>query len=81
MNYKLTIGWLYPELMSTYGDRGNIIVLKQRLFLRGIGANILEIDQTTTEKELLKVDIVMGGGSQDREQEIVIVDLLKRKKH
>lgn len=79
MNYKLTIGWLYPELMSTYGDRGNIIVLKQRLFLRGIGANILEIDQTTTEKELLKVDIVMGGGSQDREQEIVIVDLLKKK--
>jgi CobQ-like glutamine amidotransferase family enzyme len=65
--------------MSTYGDRGNIIVLKQRLFLRGIGANILEIDQTTTEKELSNVDIVIGGGSQDREQEIVIADLLKKK--
>ena len=79
MNYKLTIGWLYPELMSTYGDRGNIIVLKHRLKLRGIGDTILEIDQSTTEKELSKVDILIGGGSQDREQEIVISDLLKKK--
>lgn len=79
MNYKLTIGWLYPELMSTYGDRGNIIVLKQRLKLRGIGSEVLEIDQNSTEKELSKVDILIGGGSQDREQEIVILDLLKKK--
>ncbi|MGB3755291.1 MAG: cobalamin biosynthesis protein CobQ, partial [Rivularia sp. (in: cyanobacteria)] len=24
--FELTIGWLYPTLMSTYGDRGNVIV-------------------------------------------------------
>ncbi len=41
-NYNLTIGWLYPELMSTYGDRGNIIVLQKRCDARGIKTEILK---------------------------------------
>ncbi|MFN7246468.1 MAG: cobalamin biosynthesis protein CobQ, partial [Microcystis sp.] len=24
---ELKIGWLYPTLMSTYGDRGNVITI------------------------------------------------------
>ena len=28
--FELTIGWLYPQLMSTYGDRGNVIVIERR---------------------------------------------------
>ncbi|TAE58592.1 MAG: cobalamin biosynthesis protein CobQ, partial [Nostocales cyanobacterium] len=24
---SITIGWLYPKLMSTYGDRGNVITI------------------------------------------------------
>lgn len=79
-SYSLTIGWLYPELMSTYGDRGNIIVLQKRCEWRGIKVDIVPIDQTTTDKELKTVDLLFGGGSQDREQEIVMRDLHKKKK-
>jgi CobQ-like glutamine amidotransferase family enzyme len=80
MKYKLTIGWLYPKLMSTYGDRGNIIVLQKRCEWRGIETEIVSIDQTTTDKQIAQVDLLFGGGAQDREQEIVIENLMKQKK-
>ena len=78
--YKLTIGWLYPQLMSTYGDKGNIIVLQKRCEWRGIAVDILSIDETTTDEKLQKIDILFGGGAQDREQGIVIHHLRKKKK-
>ena len=52
IRHKLIIGWLYPELMSTYGDRGNIICLKKRCEWRGIEVEILSIDATTKDHEL-----------------------------
>jgi len=76
---KLTIGWLYPELMSTYGDRGNIIVLRKRCEWRGIKTTILSIDQNTKNQEIETIDLLFGGGAQDREQEIVMKDLQKKK--
>lgn len=75
----LTIGWLYPEFMSTYGDRGNIIVLEKRTAWRGIGSKVLNIDAKTSKIDLQSCDIVLGGGSQDRQQELVIKDLLSKK--
>jgi CobQ-like glutamine amidotransferase family enzyme len=80
MNLKLTIGWLYPKLMSTYGDRGNVIVLQKRCEWRGIEVEVVSIDQTTTDKQIAQVDLLFGGGAQDREQEIVIEHLMKQKK-
>lgn len=76
----LKIGWLYPKLMSTYGDRGNIIVLQKRCKWRRIAVEILEIDETTTDKQIESVDLLFGGGAQDREQEIVMENLKKKKK-
>lgn len=78
-NYKLTIGWLYPKLMSTYGDRGNITVLTKRCEWRGIDVEVLPIDHSTTMPQLQSINLIFGGGSQDREQEIVIRDLKKEK--
>ena len=78
IRHKLIIGWLYPELMSTYGDRGNIICLKKRCEWRGIEVEILSIDATTKDHELKTIDILFGGGAQDREQSMVISDLLKK---
>ncbi len=72
---KLTIGWLYPDLMSTYGDRGNVICLQKRCEWRGIEVEILPIEVETSLGELEKTDLIMGGGSQDRQQEIVMRDL------
>lgn len=78
MNHTLTIGWLYPELMSTYGDRGNAIVLQKRCEWRGINIEIINIDQKTSDEKLKSVDLIFGGGAQDREQKIVIEDLHKK---
>ncbi len=72
---KLVIGWIYPDLMSTYGDRGNVICLQKRCEWRGIEVEILAIEVETSTKELKKIDLIMGGGSQDRQQEIVMRDL------
>lgn len=72
---ELKIGWLYPTLMSTYGDRGNVICLQQRAQWRGISVQIIPLDKQTPATQFHQVDIFMGGGAQDRQQEIVMRDL------
>lgn len=78
-NPKITIGWLYPELMSTYGDRGNIIVLKKIAEDNNINVNILRINQAANPQLISTCDILFMGGAQDLQQEIVNSDLLKSK--
>lgn len=75
---KLTIGWLYPQLMSTYGDKGNILALKKRSQWRGIETEILNLDADFSAEDLKKCDLLFMGGAQDRQQKIVSLDL-KRK--
>lgn len=77
--YTLTIGWLYPKLMSTYGDRGNITVLTKRCEWRDITVEVVPIDQTTSKQRLKTIDLLFGGGAQDHEQELVIKDLQTKK--
>ncbi len=76
---KLIIGWLYPDLMSTYGDRGNILALKYRAQKRGIEVEIKKISLEETAAVLKRVDLIFMGGAQDRQQEIVNRDLHKEK--
>ncbi len=72
---KIAIGWLYPTLMSTYGDRGNVICLQRRCQWRGIEVEIVPLKRETEVSEFERVDIIVGGGAQDRQQEIVMRDL------
>lgn len=72
---KIAIGWLYPTLMSTYGDRGNVICLQRRCQWREIEVEIVPLKRETEVAELDRVDIIVGGGAQDRQQEIVMRDL------
>ena len=76
---KLTIGWLYPDLMSTYGDRGNIICLKKRCEWRGIAAKVEEISLQSTVYSLQSADFLFMGGAQDRQQKIASQDLRENK--
>lgn len=76
---KVTIGWLYPELMSTYGDRGNIICLTKRCQWRGINVQAKNLGFDSTQKDYESCDLIFGGGAQDRQQAIVIKDLLNKK--
>lgn len=75
MAQRLTICHLYPNLMDTYGDRGNIITLQKRCEWRKIEAEILTC---SLNEPLPEADIYFFGGGQDRAQIIVGKDLLKK---
>ncbi len=74
--YNLRIAWLYPSLMSTYGDRGNVICLQKRSQWRGIECEIVPIEKETPIENLRECDVLFMGGAQDRQQELVNKDLI-----
>lgn len=74
MKQKLIIGWLYPDLMSTYGDRGNILVLQKRCQWRDIETEVKRLDVGFSENELKSCNILFMGGAQDTQQMIVSHD-------
>lgn len=76
---SLTIGWLYPDLMNTYGDRGNIIILTKRAEWRGISVKVEQIFVESDVLGLKSCDLVFMGGAQDTQQEIVNRDLQGKK--
>ncbi|MFN8498517.1 MAG: cobalamin biosynthesis protein CobQ [Anaerolineae bacterium] len=76
---RLTVGWLYPRLMGTYGDRGNITTLVNRARWRGITVEVRQIELGTAEREIMGCDLIFMGGAQDREQKIAAADLRLRK--
>lgn len=74
----LRIVHLYPDLMSVYGDRGNVLTLVRRAQWRGID---VEVQQLSLGDELDPgaADLIFFGGGQDREQEVVSPDFLQQK--
>lgn len=76
---KLTIGYLYPDLMNIYGDVGNIIALKKRAEWRGIKVVIKNLSIGSKMKQG-DVDLYFFGGGQDQQQELVAKDLQKKAK-
>jgi lipid II isoglutaminyl synthase (glutamine-hydrolysing) len=76
----LTIGWLYPELMNIYGDRGNIITLVKRAKWRGFKAEVKELNPGFSDQILKQCDFLVMGGAQDKQQNIVNTDLKKHHK-
>lgn len=75
---SLTLGWLYPTLMNTYGDRGNIIALEKRCKWRGIHVSTLYLDEGFSNYDLEKCDLLFMGGAQDKQQKIVAKDFAKK---
>ena len=74
-NVKLTVGWLYPDLMNIYGDRGNILTLLKRAEWHGLEPNLIELGRGPAPSEMDDVDIFFFGGGQDREQALIYDDL------
>jgi CobQ-like glutamine amidotransferase family enzyme len=69
------IGLVLPDVMGTYGDGGNALVLRQRLRLRGIDAEIVEITLADPVPESL--DLYTLGGAEDYAQRLATKHLLK----
>lgn len=70
----MVIGHLYADLMSVYGDRGNVIALAQRCAWRGIAADVRRIGIGEVA-DLRAWDVVVFGGGQDKDQLTVCQDL------
>jgi CobQ-like glutamine amidotransferase family enzyme len=62
----LRIVWLYPDLLSTYGDRGNMLILAYRAHMRGLPVETVEVrsDQAVPKQG----DIYLLGGGEDGPQ-------------
>ena len=69
------IGLVLPDVMGTYGDGGNAVVLRQRLLLRGIPAEIVEI--TLGDPVPAELDIYTLGGAEDYAQRLATKHLLR----
>jgi CobQ-like glutamine amidotransferase family enzyme len=62
----LKIVWIYPDLLSTYGDQGNTIVLERRAALRGIPTETVHV--RSDQRVPADGDIFLLGGGEDRPQ-------------
>lgn len=79
MRYHLKIAWLYPDLMSTYGDRGNIIALTKRCEWRRIDAEVVPVTLESRISNLESCDLIFMGGAQDRQQKLAGGDFINHK--
>ncbi|MEV0581412.1 glutamine amidotransferase [Nonomuraea sp. NPDC050310] len=71
----LRIVWIYPDLLSTYGDQGNLLVLEQRSARRGIPFESIRVRSADPVPE--SGDIYLIGGGEDRPQ-ILAAQRLRR---
>jgi CobQ-like glutamine amidotransferase family enzyme len=75
MTEPVRIGLVLPDVMGTYGDGGNAVVLRQRLLLRGIPAEIVEI--TLADPVPDSLDLYTLGGAEDYAQRLATKHLLQ----
>jgi CobQ-like glutamine amidotransferase family enzyme len=75
---KLVLGYLYPSVMSQYGDRGNVQTFSVRCRWRGIDVEVDELE-VGDKVDPDRVDLFLVGGGADTHQRLVYEDLLEVK--
>lgn len=75
---KLRICHLYGNLMNTYGDNGNLLMLQHRAKKLGyeVETTLISLEEDFNPEDF---DIIMFGGGQDYEQTVVAKDLQNKK--
>lgn len=64
----LRIGLVLPDVMGTYGDGGNALILRQRALMRGLDAEIVQI--TLDDEVPDSLDVYTLGGAEDYAQRL-----------
>lgn len=64
----IRIGLVLPDVMGTYGDGGNALILRQRLRMRGYDAEVVDITLSDPVPESL--DLYTLGGAEDSAQRL-----------
>lgn len=62
----LTIARIHPELLGTYGDGGNVDVLRFRARVRGIDVDVIDVNPDMSVPE--SADLYVIGGGEDTPQ-------------
>jgi hypothetical protein len=65
---SLRLVWVYPDLLSTYGDRGNVLVVQRRAEQRGL--RVERYDVRSDQPVPTAGDIYLIGGGEDRPQRL-----------
>ena len=60
---RLTVCVVYPDLLGTYGDGGNGVILAKRAAWRGVDVTLL---QAPSDRPLPEADLYTVGGGEDR---------------
>jgi CobQ-like glutamine amidotransferase family enzyme len=74
---RLKLAHLYAAEMNVYGDRGNVIALRQRCLWRGIDLEVTPVEPGD-EVDWASFDLAFFGGGQDSGQALIARDLLER---
>ncbi len=69
----LVVVLVYPELLGTYGDRGNALAVVHRAAARGLSARVLEVPLGTALPTT--GDVYLVGGSEDTAQALALRSL------
>ncbi|MDP9233540.1 MAG: glutamine amidotransferase [Actinomycetota bacterium] len=77
MSTGLTIVHLYPDLLRTYGDYGNVLALRRRLEWRGLDGRVVPVSRGGDFPS--EPDMVFIGGGSDRVQRALSGELERRK--
>jgi hypothetical protein len=70
----ITVGYLYPEIMSGYGDRGNLAAITRRCGWRGIAADVRELC-LGDPVDPGEVDLFVIGNGGEFHQRLIATDL------
>ncbi len=64
----LRLVWIYPDLLSTYGDQGNVLILRHRARARGVAVE--RVDVRSDQPVPAEGDLYLIGGGEDRPQRL-----------
>ncbi|WP_019548857.1 type 1 glutamine amidotransferase [Streptomyces sulphureus] len=72
---SLRLVWVYPDLLSTYGDQGNALVVERRAQQRGLA--VQREDIRSDQPIPTSGDIYLIGGGEDRPQRLAAERLVR----
>ncbi len=74
MNASITVGYLYPEILGTFGDRGNLQAVARRCAWRGISVEVAELRMGDRLRPR-DVDLILIGNGTEARQRLIAGDL------
>jgi CobQ-like glutamine amidotransferase family enzyme len=75
---RITVGELYPDLMSTYGDRGNVETILRRCGWRGIAVDVIQL-RLGDRIRPGEMDLIIIGSGGEALQALIASDLAEIK--